>query len=134
MKKLLTLLTFTLFLSINLFAQTDSTAQLEPPLTIVSQMPEFFGGEAERIKFIQTNIVFPEAEKKAKISGTCYVTFVVEKDGSLSGIKIIRGVKDGPGYDAETLRLVKTMPKWNPGQHNGKVVRVKYNLPIKFKL
>ncbi len=96
-------------------------------------MPSFVGGEVEQNKFIQKNIVFPEEERKAKIYGTCYVTFVVEKDGSITNVKILRGVAGGPGYDKESIRVVSMMPKWNPGKQNGHLVRVQYNLPIKFK-
>jgi protein TonB len=114
------------------FAQTDTTKQTEAPLILVEVMPKYPGGERKRVKFLQKNIKFPEAERKAKISGTCYITFVVEKDGSITEVKILRGVKDGPGYDAEAKRVVEMMPKWKPGTQNGRTVRVQFNMPIRF--
>ena len=106
----------------------------EAPLTIVEQMPAFPGGEAEMMKYIQKNVQYPQVEKEAGISGTCYVTFVVEKDGSISDVKVLRGVSGGPGCDKEAQRVVKSMPAWKAGKQNGREVRVQFNLPIKFTL
>jgi len=107
---------------------------VEAPLTIVEQMPTFPGGEAEMMKFIQKNVQYPQVEKEAGISGTCYVTFVVEKDGSITDVKVLRGVNGGPGCDKEAIRVVKAMPGWKPGKQNGREVRVQFNLPIKFTI
>jgi protein TonB len=106
----------------------------EAPLTIVEQMPTFPGGDAEMMKYIQKNVQYPQVEKEAGISGTCYVTFVVEKDGSISDVKVLRGVSGGPGCDKEAVRVVKSMPAWKAGKQNGREVRVQFNLPIKFIL
>lgn len=106
----------------------------EAPLTIVEQMPLFPGGEGEMMKYIQKNVQYPQVEKEAGISGTCYVTFVVEKDGSITDVKILRGVSGGPGCDREAVRVVKSMPSWKAGRQNGREVRVQFNLPIKFTL
>ncbi|OFY83551.1 MAG: hypothetical protein A3F72_13085 [Bacteroidetes bacterium RIFCSPLOWO2_12_FULL_35_15] len=108
--------------------------QSEQPFAIVEKMPTFPGGNDKMMKFIQTNITYPEFEKEHNITGTCYVTFVVEKDSTLSGIKILRGVAGGQGCDKEALRVISIMPKWNPGTQNGNLVSVQYNLPIKFYL
>ena len=97
--------------------------------TIVQEQPRFQG---DMFKYIRDNIKYPEAELKAKISGTVYVTFVVEKDGHLTGIKVLRGVRGGPGLDAEAVRVISTMPAWTPGKQNGHAERVQYNLPIRF--
>ena len=133
MKNLLLLIT--LFITSNSFAQkSKSENNTEAPLTIVEQMPEFKGGEKARQKFIQKNIEYPQVEKEAGIMGTCYITFVVEKDGTITGAKVLRGVTNGPGCDAEALRVINKMPKWKPGKQNGKKVRVQYNLPIKYVL
>jgi len=70
--------------------------------------------------FIQMNIVYPQAEKEAGIGGTCYVSFVVDKDGSVRDVKVLRGVPNGPGIDKEAVRVVMSMPKWNPGNKMGK--------------
>lgn len=107
---------------------------IEAPLTIVEQMPAFPGGELEMMKFIQKNVQYPQVEKEAGISGTCYVTFVVEKDGSITDVKILRGVSGGPGCDKEAKRVVSSMPSWKAGKQNGREVRVQFNLPIKFTL
>lgn len=107
---------------------------IEAPLTIVEQMPAFPGGEAEMMKYIQKNVQYPQVEKEAGISGTCYVTFVVEKDGNITDVKILRGVSGGKGCDNEAMRVVKSMPNWKPGKQNGREVRVQFNLPIKFTL
>ncbi|MCW3083181.1 MAG: Protein TonB [Bacteroidetes bacterium] len=109
-------------------------AAVEAPLTIVEQMPTFPGGEAEMMKYIQKNVQYPQVEKEAGISGTCYVTFVVEKDGSITDVKVLRGVSGGPGCDREAIRVVKSMPGWKAGKQNGREVRVQFNLPIKFTL
>lgn len=102
--------------------------------TLIEVMPQFEGGEQAMMQFIQKNIQYPQAEKESGISGTCYITFVVEKGGSLSNMKILRGVKGGLGCDTEALRVLQIMPKWKPGKLNGKNIRVRYNLPIKYTL
>ncbi len=106
----------------------------EEIFTIVEQMPEFPGGEGELMKYVQKNIVYPAIEKDAGISGTAYVTFVVDKDGNINDVKILRGVAGGPNCDKEAMRVVKSMPPWKPGKQNGRSVSVQYNLPIKFVL
>ena len=97
-------------------------------------MPTFPGGDAEMMKYLQKNLKYPEVEKENGISGTCYVTFVIEKDGSITGVKIIRAVPGGPGCDKAALKVVSSMPKWKVGKQNGREVRVQFNLPIKFTL
>ena len=109
-------------------------AAIEAPLTIVEQMPQFPGGEAAMMKYIQQNVSYPQMEKEGQIQGTCYVTFVVEKDGSITDVKVLRGVSGGPGCDKEAMRVVKSMPAWKAGKQNGREVRVQFNLPIKFTL
>ena len=125
-----------LFCSHISIAQTNVPAnpapQEESPLVITDQMPSFPGGDQKMMKFIQKNIKFPQAEYDAKLSGTTYITFVVEKDGSITGIAVLRGVPNGPGFDKEAMRVIAEMPKWVPGKNNGQVVRVQYNLPIHF--
>ena len=85
-------------------------------------------------KFIVENFHYPKKEKKDRISGTVYIGFTVEKDGSFSEITLLRGVKNGPGLDTEALRVIEMMPKWTPGRNDGRIVRVRYNLPIKCML
>lgn len=102
--------------------------------TVVEQTATFPGGENELMKYVQKNVQYPQVEKEALISGTCYVTFVVEKDGSITDVKILRGISGGPGCDKEAIRVVKSMPPWKPGKQNGREVRSQFNLPIKFAL
>lgn len=110
---------------------------VEAPLAFVEQMPEFEGGEAARSKWIQGEIQkrgYPQMEKEAGIQGTVYLTFVVEKDGSITDVKVLRGVSGGPGYDKLALAVTKAMPAWKVGKQNGRAVRVQFNMPIKFSV
>jgi protein TonB len=110
---------------------------VEAPLVIVEQMPEFTGGDAARTKWIQNEIMkrgYPQMEKEAGIQGTVYLTFVVEKDGSITDVKVLRGVSGGPGYDKLALAVTKAMPAWKVGKQNGRAVRVQFNMPIKFSV
>ena len=102
--------------------------------TVVEQMPEFPGGMAELMKYLQKNITYPQVEREAGISGKCYVKFVVQPDGAISNVEIMRGVSGGPGCDKEAVRVVKSMPKWAPGKQNGRAVPVYFNLPVNFKI
>ena len=95
-------------------------------------MPSFKGGEDAMYEWLGENIKYPQVAKETGVSGTVIVTFVVEKDGSITGIKILKNV--GGGCGAEALRVVNAMPKWIPGTQNGNLVRVQYNLPIRFSL
>jgi periplasmic protein TonB len=113
-------------------AQADPEQQGEEIFTIVEQSPEFPGGEEARIKFLVEHIKYPEQAKEEGIEGTVYASFVVEKDGSISNVIILRGV--GSLLDKEVIRIIHLMPKWKPGQQRGKAVRVQYNMPVKFSL
>ena len=104
----------------------------EPVFTVVEDMPEYPGGNKALYAFMGQNIKYPQDAKDKGIQGTVYVSFVVEKDGSVSHVKILRGVSKS--LDSEAMRVVKTMPNWKPGKQRGKAVRVQYNLPIKFTL
>jgi periplasmic protein TonB len=115
-----------------IFAVTKETPAVTAPLTIVEEMPFYKGGKEAMNAFIQKNIKYPIAEKNAKIQGTVFITFIVEVDGSLSGVGLLRGI--AVGCDTEALRIVKLMPKWVPGKQKGKTVPVAYTLPIKFSL
>ncbi|MFZ4520539.1 MAG: TonB family protein [Bacteroidales bacterium] len=100
--------------------------------TVVEKEPSYPGGQEGRIKFLVENIKYPEKAVKDGVMGTVYVTFVVEKDGAVTNVKVLRGI--GSGCDEEAIRVVKMMPNWNPGEQKGKPVAVQYNLPIKFTL
>ncbi len=100
--------------------------------TVVEEAPSYPGGDEARIKFLQENIKYPQMARESGISGTVYVTFVVERDGSVTDVKVMRGI--GGGCDEEAIRVINAMPKWNPGKQRGKPVRVQFNMPIKFTL
>lgn len=99
---------------------------------VVENPPSFPGGDKARIDFLVKNLVYPKHAREAGIEGIVYVTFVIETDGIVSNIEILRGI--GGGCDEETVRVIKLMPKWIPGKQNGKEVRVQYNMPLKFTL
>ncbi|MCK5104802.1 MAG: energy transducer TonB [Cyclobacteriaceae bacterium] len=99
---------------------------------IVESMPSFEGGISEFYKFVGKNLKYPAQARRMGIEGKVFVHFVVDKDGSLSDIKVVRGI--GAGCDAEVLRIIHKSPKWNPGKQRGRPVRVRMMLPITFKL
>jgi len=99
---------------------------------IVEEQPEFPGGEKALMEFIYKNISYPKLAKENSIEGTCYVSFVVQEDGSVSDIEIKRDIGGGCGEVAKSI--VKKMPKWKPGKQRGRNVPVTFNLPIKFQL
>ncbi|NOR88111.1 MAG: TonB family protein [Bacteroidales bacterium] len=99
---------------------------------VVEEMPSFPGGEQEMYRYIGKNIDYPRMAKESGISGRVFVTFVVEKNGSVTDVKILRGI--GGGCDEEAVRVIKSMPTWKAGKQRGKPVRVQYRMPIKFTL
>jgi len=94
--------------------------------------PRFPGGIAKFYRFLVDNLKYPEAARAKKIQGTVFVSFIVEKDGSLSNIKTVRGLSTETDQEAE--RMLKISPKWEPGSLNGRPIRTQYNIPIKFAL
>jgi len=99
---------------------------------LVENTPEFPGGELALRKYINTAIEYPGLAQENGLQGKVFVNFVVGKDGSVSNAKIFRGVD--PSLDKEALRVIMSLPKWNPGMQRGKAVRVSYTLPISFQL
>ena len=99
---------------------------------IVEEMPKFPGGEAELFHYISKNIHYPQEAKEKGIQGRVFIGFIIEKDGSVSNVRNLRGIDSE--LDAEAKRVVESMPKWKPGKHNGEFVRVSYQIPILFKL
>lgn len=99
---------------------------------MVEKMPEFPGGGQAILDFIAKTLQYPQIAKENGIEGRVVCSFIVEKDGSLSDINIVRGVD--PSLDKEALRIIGEMPKWNPGTQRGKAVKVKYSVPINFSL
>jgi protein TonB len=104
----------------------------ETKFIIVEEMPDFVGGEEARINFLRNNLTYPQLAREANIQGTVHLSFVIEKNGQITDVRILRGI--GGGCDEEAVRVVKAMPNWKPGKQRDKTVRVQLNLPIKFML
>ena len=100
--------------------------------TIVEEMPEFPGGMNKLGEYLAKNIKYPQMARETGIQGRVFITFVVEPDGSVTNVQVLRSL--GGGCDEEAIRVVKSMPKWKPGKQRGKPVRVSYILPVNFKL
>jgi len=99
---------------------------------IVEEMPEFPGGDKARLQFFASTIVYPELAKQTGVQGKVIVQFIVNEDGSITDIKLLRSI--GGGCDEEAIRVLKMMPKWKAGRQNNKAVKVSFNMPISFKL
>lgn len=113
-------------------SQSPKSEAQDELFTVVEQMPTFPGGDEERMKYLQSNIKYPDEARKAGKQGTVYVQFIVEKDGTVANAKVLRGFDKA--CDEVALNVVKNMPKWNPGVQRGTPVRVQFNMPIKFAL
>ena len=118
-------------------ANTNATAQYKKAandkvLEKAEVMPEFPGGEQAMMQCVADNVKYPQEAIDKEISGRVMVGFVVEKDGSISDVKVVKGI--GGGCDEEAVRVVNAMPKWKPGMDKGKPVRVSYMMPFSFKL
>lgn len=99
---------------------------------VVEQMPSFPDGQAALLRYLAQNIEYPTIAKENGVEGMVVVQFVVERDGSIAAAQVVKGI--GAGCDEEALRVVRGMPKWQPGKQRGQPVRVQFNLPIRFKL
>lgn len=104
----------------------------QEPFIVVEEMPTFQGGDGAMMKWIQSQVRYPEYEKEADISGKVFVRFVIQSDGSVDNVKVVRGVSKG--LDKEAIRVISSMPKWIPGKQGGHAVPVYFNLPISFVL
>ncbi len=104
----------------------------EEVFLVVEDDPEFPGGLSALSQYLASNIKYPQLAKENNITGKVFVSFVVEKDGSVGQVKILRDI--GGGCGAEAVRVVKSMPKWKPGKQRGKPVRTQFNLPVDFSL
>jgi TonB family protein len=114
------------------FVSCDGQEDSTDIYTKVDIFPEFPEGEYARQEFLAKNLKYPVDARESGIQGTVFTQFIVEKDGSITNIKVLRGI--GGGCDEECLRIIKLMPKWNSGKEFGKSVRVRFVLPIKFSL
>ena len=124
-----------LMMLVLLFSFMTSTAQTKKNdmvFDVVEVMPQFPGGQIAMLQYIMKNIKYPEQAMKEGIQGRVTVRFIVEKDGSISDVKPILSVH--PLLNKEAVRVVESMPKWTPGKQNGKPVRVRFNVPVMFKL
>lgn len=101
----------------------------EPPIVICEDMPEFRGN---LLKYVAEHVVYPEIAKENDIQGTVYVGFVIDENGKVTDVTILRGVD--PILDKEALKVVENLPDWKPGKQSGKNVKVRMNIPIKFQL
>ena len=110
----------------------DEDLQEEEVFLSVEENPEFPGGPAKLLEYVQKNLKYPMMARESDIQGKVFVGFVVEKDGSVSNVKVLRGI--GGGCDEEAVRVVQSLPKFKPGKQRGNPVRVAYTLPIVFKL
>ena len=110
----------------------EQQVPLSESFTVVEQQPEFPGGTAALGQYLGKNLRYPAAAQRANISGRVFISFVVNTDGSIQDVQVLKGL--GFGTDEEAQRVVKGMPKWRPGKQSGRPVRVKYNLPINFTL
>lgn len=113
-------------------AEPDYESDDDDVLMVVEDMPEFLGGFQALLDYLRDNVKYPEACRKDSIQGRVIITFVVEKDGSICGAEVVKRVHDQ--LDAEALRVINSMPKWKPGTQRGKVVRIKYTIPVVFRL
>ena len=104
----------------------------QPIFTVVETMPQFPGGDAALLQFLAKSIKYPVIAQENGIQGRVICAFVVNRDGSIVDAEVLRGVD--PSLDKEALRVINTMPKWSPGKQRGKPVRVKYTVPITFRL
>ena len=111
---------------------TQAEPEPEKVFDMVEQMPTFPGGQQELMAYLGKNIKYPTIAQKNKEQGRVIIQMVISKDGSLSNIKVLRSVS--PSLDAEAIRVVGNMPKWEPGMQKGQAVPVKYTLPITFRL
>ena len=124
-----------LMMLVLLFSFMTSTAQTKKNdmvFDIVEVMPQYPGGQIAMLKYIMENIKYPEQAMKEGIQGRVTVRFIVEKDGSISDVRPVLSVH--PLLNKEAVRVVESMPKWSPGKQNGKPVRVRFNVPVMFKL
>ena len=115
-------------------------AQPEPPkheeeakvFDVVEQMPSFPGGPSALMEYLHDHVKYPVVAQENGVQGRVFVSFIVERDGSITDVRVVRSVD--PSLDREAARVVSSMPRWTPGKQNGSAVRVKYNVPVSFRL
>ena len=130
-KIIMLLATLFLFCGTTVFAQ-DANEDTDKAYEVVDEMPSFTGGQGALMQFLANNVKYPTVAFENGVQGRVLVGFIVERDGSLSNVKVERSVD--PALDKEAVRVVKAMPKWQPGKKNGSAVRVKFTVPITFRM
>lgn len=110
----------------------EEVVEEEEIFQIVEEMPSYPGGDRARLDYMNRNLKYPILAQESGIQGTVHIAFVVEKNGEVTDVRILRGI--GGGCDEEAVRVVKAMPKWNPGKQRNKAVRVAYSVPVRFSL
>ena len=113
-------------------AQPEPKPETQKVFDVVEQMPSFPGGPQALMQWLSENVRYPVVAQENGVQGRVVVSFVVERDGSITDVKVVRSVD--PSLDKEAARVVKSMPRWIPGKQNGQAVRVKYNVPVAFRL
>ena len=128
-KYIFSLICFLFMMALPMNAQSESSTKV---YDAVDEMPSFPGGLNGLMTFLAQNMVYPVTAQENGVQGRVIVSFVVETDGSITDVKVARSVD--PYIDKEAMRIVKAMPKWTPGKKDGKPVRVKYTVPVVFRL
>jgi periplasmic protein TonB len=145
MKKIFFLFLFAALMGVRGYAQTNLSQPPPPPppvdrsdsnavYTYADVIAEFPGGYDSMACYIYTNLNYPESERKTKIEGSVYISFIIEKDGSLSDFSVSKPLHGHPVFDEEAMRVMKAMPRWNPAINEGKPVRMAVTVPIRFTL
>ena len=133
MKKFIIMALMAVFGLTTVSAQKTVVAQKNQKVfDIVEQMPEYPGGQAALFEYLSKNIKYPADAEKKKVEGKVFVTFVVDSDGNITDVSLLKKVF--PSLDAEAIRVISAMPNWIPGRQKGQAVRVKYTVPIMFRL
>ena len=117
-----------------LLPEPPVVGEIQPTLMgdVVEQMPSFPGGPQALLDYLSEHINYPEGYEETCVQGRVVITFVVEKDGSLSDVAVVKSLEKA--FDEEALRAVKSMPNWIPGMQDGEPIRVKYAIPVNFRL
>ena len=131
MKNILSISLILLIASCNLFKKKEKV-DVNKVYTVVDVQPQFPGGEEAMFQYLGKNIKYPPKAKEAGVQGKVYVQFIVERDGSISTVKVIRGI--GSGCDEVAIKAVENMPKWSPGEIKKQKVRTRFVLPISYTL
>ncbi len=132
MKRFLLLLSAIFLTNMALCQEEKKVSVDDEVFVVVEEQAEFPGGLDSMYAYIQKNLKYPELAKEKGIEGRVFVSFIIEKDGSISNILIKRAI--GGGCEEATVEMIKNMPKWKPGKQRGKPVRFQFTLPIKFEL